>query len=156
MSKKKLAYTPTTDAGGVIVRKHNGHIEVLLFQDQEYDDWKLPKGHAEPNETLEQTAQREILEEVGVTNVYLHGLLDTLDLNELGIKHKFKDEVTRYNRFRKIALGKSKEKESGETFDMKAYAVYLLTEGSIAEKRELLANLKSRLTMKNKVLALEK
>ncbi|MFH0828718.1 MAG: recombinase family protein [Candidatus Kerfeldbacteria bacterium] len=82
-------------------------------------------------------------------------LLDTLDMNELGIKHKFKDEVARYNRFRKIALGKSKEKESGETFDMKAYAVYLLTEGSMTEKRELLANLKSRLTLKNKVLSLQ-
>jgi len=82
-------------------------------------------------------------------------LLDTLDMNELGIKHKFKDEVTRYNRFRKIALGKGKEKESEEAFDMKAYAVYLLTEGSMAEKRELLANLKSRLIMKNKTLSLE-
>lgn len=82
-------------------------------------------------------------------------LLDTLDMNELGVKHKFKDEVARYSKFRKIALGKSKEKEFGETFDMKAYAVYLLTEGSMAEKRELLANLKSRLTMKNKTLFLE-
>jgi hypothetical protein len=52
-------------------------------------------------------------------------------------------------------LGKSKEKEYEEAFDMKAYAVYLLTEGSMAEKRELLANLKSRLTMKNKILSLE-
>ena len=33
--------------------------------------------------------------------------------------------------------------------------IYLLTEWSMAEKRELLANLKSRLTMKNKVLTLE-
>lgn len=82
-------------------------------------------------------------------------LLDTLDMNELGIKHKFKDEVARYNKFRKIALGKSREKESVETFDMKAYAVYLLTEGSMAEKRELLANLKSKLTLKNKILFLE-
>jgi len=82
-------------------------------------------------------------------------ILDTLDMNELGIQPKFKDEVTRYNKFRRIALGKSKEKESGETFDMKAYAVYLLTEGSMAEKRELLANLKSRLVMKNKALTLE-
>ncbi|MFH1036785.1 MAG: recombinase family protein, partial [Patescibacteria group bacterium] len=83
-------------------------------------------------------------------------LLNTLDMNELGIKHKFKDEVARYNKFRRIALGKAREKEPiNETFDMKAYAVYLLTEGSMAEKRELLANLKSRLTMKNKVLALE-
>lgn len=83
-------------------------------------------------------------------------ILDTLDMNELGIKYKFKDEVARYNKFRKIALGKSKEKESGETFGMKTYAVYLLTEGLMAEKRELLANLKSRLTLKNKVLTLEK
>lgn len=83
-------------------------------------------------------------------------LLDTLDMNELGIKHKFKDEVARYNKFRRIALGKAREKElANETFDSKAYAIYLLTEGSITEKRELLANLKSRLTLKNKVLTLE-
>lgn len=84
-------------------------------------------------------------------------LLDTLDMNELGIKHKFKDEVARYNKFRRIALGKAREKEfANEIFDSKAYAIYLLTEGSIIEKRELLANLKSRLILKNKVLTLEK
>ncbi|TSC61903.1 MAG: Recombinase [Parcubacteria group bacterium Greene0416_14] len=32
-------------------------------------------------------------------------ILDTLDINELGIKQKFKDEIGRYNKFRKIALG---------------------------------------------------
>ncbi len=42
-----------------------------------------------------------------------------------------------------------------KAFDMKAYAIYLLTEGSMAEKRELLANLKSKLIMKNKTLSLE-
>jgi hypothetical protein len=81
-------------------------------------------------------------------------LLDTLDMNELGVKQKFKDEVARYNKFRKIALGKNKE--IGEIFDMKAYAIYLLTEGSMTEKRELLANLKSRLTLTQKVLRIEK
>jgi site-specific DNA recombinase len=80
-------------------------------------------------------------------------LLDSLDLNELGVKHAFADEVSRYNKFRKIALGKNAEKES-EVFDMKAYAIYLLTEGSMAEKRSLLANLKSRLTLTNKVLTI--
>jgi len=83
-------------------------------------------------------------------------ILDTLDISELGVRHKFKDEITRYNKFRRIALGKSKEKNpEPEEFDVKAYAVYLLTEGSINEKRDLLANLKSRLTLKNKVLALQ-
>ena len=57
---------------------------------------------------------------------------------------------------RRIALGKNREKETAETFDLKSYAIYLLTEGSMTEKRDLLANLKSRLTLKNKVLTLKK
>mgnify|MGYP001605520261 CR=1 FL=1 len=81
-------------------------------------------------------------------------ILDTLDMNELGIKQKFKDEISRYNKFRKIALGKGKEKSAPEEFDAKAYAIYLLTEGSIIEKRELLSNLKSRLILKDKVITL--
>ena len=80
-------------------------------------------------------------------------LLDSLDLNELGVKHAFADDVARYNKFRKIALGKNAEKEA-EVFDMKAYAIYLLTEGSMTEKRSLLANLESRLTLTNKTLAI--
>jgi len=82
-------------------------------------------------------------------------ILDTLDINELGVKQKFKDEITRYNKFRKIALGKSREQSTKlEIFDAKAYAVYLLTDGSITEKRELLSNLKSKLMLKNKVISL--
>ena len=82
-------------------------------------------------------------------------ILDTLDINELGVKEKFKDEISRYNKFRRIALGKSKEKHAeGEEFDAKSYAVYLLTEGSIIEKRELLSNLKSRLILKDKLITL--
>ena len=83
-------------------------------------------------------------------------ILDTLDINELGVKHKFKDEIDRYNKFRKIALGKNKESVLDlKEFDAKSYAIYLLTEGSVTEKRELLSNLKSRLILKNKVIALE-
>lgn len=83
-------------------------------------------------------------------------ILDTLDISELGIRHKFKDEITRYNKFRRIALGKSREKNpEPDEFDAKSYAVYLLTEGSITEKRELLSNLKSRLTLKDKTITIE-
>ena len=83
------------------------------------------------------------------------GMLDTLDMNELGIKQKFKDEITRYNKFRKVALGKSREQNGeSEIFDAKSYAVYILTEGTITEKRELLSNLKSRLMLKNRALSL--
>jgi site-specific DNA recombinase len=81
-------------------------------------------------------------------------IFDTLDISELGVRQKFKDEITRYNKFRRIALGKGKEKSEPEEFDAKAYAIYLLTEGSITEKRELLSNLKSRLILKNRLINL--
>ncbi|KKT82702.1 MAG: Recombinase [Candidatus Yanofskybacteria bacterium GW2011_GWA2_44_9] len=82
-------------------------------------------------------------------------ILDTLDMNELGIKQKFQDEIARYNKFRKIALGKSREQNTDlEIFDAKAYAIYILTEGAITEKRELLSNLKSKLMLKNRVISL--
>ena len=76
-------------------------------------------------------------------------------MNELGIKQKFKDEIARYNKFRKIALGKSREQNTElEIFNAKSYAVYILTEGAITEKRELLSNLKSKLMLKNRVISL--
>ncbi|KKR47175.1 MAG: Recombinase [Parcubacteria group bacterium GW2011_GWA2_40_8] len=83
-------------------------------------------------------------------------LLDALDIDELGVRHKFKEEITRYNKFRRIALGKNKEHIEPEEFDAKSYAIYLLTEGTISEKRELLANLRSRLILKDKIIALER
>ncbi len=92
--------------------------------------------------------EEEIIEQV-------IAILDTLDMNELGVKQKFKDEITRYNKFRKIALGKSREQGAEpETFDAKSYAVYILMEGTITEKRELLSNLKSKLVLKNRLISL--
>jgi hypothetical protein len=41
-----------------------------------------------------------------------------------------------------------------EVFDARAYAVYILGEGTITEKRELLSNLKSKLMLKNRVISL--
>lgn len=82
-------------------------------------------------------------------------IIDTLDISELGMKHKFKDEIARYNKFRKIALKNKTKEAEPDDFDLKSYAIYLLTEGSVTEKRELLGNLRSRLILKNKVLILQ-
>jgi site-specific DNA recombinase len=84
-------------------------------------------------------------------------ILDTLDVDELGVRQKFKDEIARYNKLRRIVLGKGKEKvDEPDAFDAKAYAKYILTEGTITEKRELLSNLKSRLTLQNRLISLKK
>jgi len=53
-------------AGGVVFRKTaKGNLRVLVAHRPQYDDWSLPKGKADPGETPEITAVREVLEETG-------------------------------------------------------------------------------------------
>lgn len=55
-------------AGGVVVRQGDGgHPELLLVHRPRYDDWTLPKGKAEPGESDEACALREVEEETGLT-----------------------------------------------------------------------------------------
>lgn len=84
-------------------------------------------------------------------------ILDEIDLDELGIQGQFKEEVERYYKFSKGVLGiKIDQFEQQKQTDIRNYAKYLLKEGSVIEKRELLANLQSKLTMKNKIIKMEK
>jgi 8-oxo-dGTP diphosphatase len=52
-------------AGGVIGRVGAG-VEVIVIHRPKYDDWSLPKGKAEPGETDEECAVREVEEETGL------------------------------------------------------------------------------------------
>lgn len=49
-------------AGGIVVRGGR----VLLVHRPKYDDWTFPKGKAEPGETDEECALREVAEETGL------------------------------------------------------------------------------------------
>lgn len=53
-------------AGGFVWREKHGEWQVLLVHRPRYDDWSLPKGKADPGETPEETAQREVEEETGI------------------------------------------------------------------------------------------
>jgi 8-oxo-dGTP pyrophosphatase MutT (NUDIX family) len=53
-------------AGGVLRRVGDSGPEVLLVHRPRYDDWTFPKGKAEPGETDEECARREVEEETGV------------------------------------------------------------------------------------------
>ncbi len=68
-----------THAGGVVVRRTNDQIEVLLVRSSTTpSQWVIPKGHVESGESLEQAARREVREETGVDA----GVLGPLDAVE--------------------------------------------------------------------------
>lgn len=69
-----------TTSGGVIVRKSqtDGKLQVLLVQDAK-DRWTIPKGHIEEGETPRQTAEREIVEETGLTEMEIRDHLGKVD-----------------------------------------------------------------------------
>ncbi|MHB8877433.1 MAG: NUDIX hydrolase, partial [Myxococcaceae bacterium] len=54
-------------AGGVVVREHDGVLEVAVIQPRGREAVALPKGHVDPGESPEQAAQREVTEETGLT-----------------------------------------------------------------------------------------
>lgn len=70
---KEVKYLREISAGGVVYQKINNKIEFLMIQDR-FSRWSLPKGHQEENETLEETALREIEEETGIIGKVIDNL----------------------------------------------------------------------------------
>jgi DNA invertase Pin-like site-specific DNA recombinase len=81
-------------------------------------------------------------------------LVDKIDLDDLGVKTKIEQEIFRFNKFRIGVLGQKNKIHTTE-IDIRNYAKYLLREGTITEKRELLSFLKSKLLLKDKKIVLE-
>jgi len=83
-------------------------------------------------------------------------LIDNLDINELGIKHQFNDEIERYYKFSKGVLGVAGvDFDKQKDIDIRNYAKYVLREGTIIEKRDVLRCLESKLMVRNKQLSLK-
>ena len=53
-------------AGGLVVRHGVAGPEVLVVHRRKYGDWTFPKGKAEPGESDEDCARREVSEETGL------------------------------------------------------------------------------------------
>lgn len=64
-------------AGGVVFRRGENGIELLMIQDPK-SRWTIPKGHVEEGERLEQTALREVEEETGLKNLKIRDKLDKI------------------------------------------------------------------------------
>lgn len=80
-------------------------------------------------------------------------LMEKIDIDEIGIKQKLKEEVERFKKFQRVLLGKTTQ-VIVEDVDIRNYAKYLLREGKDVEKRELLGCLKSRIFLREKEIGL--
>lgn len=86
----------------------------------------------------------------------LIGIVDKMDINTIGIKQKLEKEMGRFNHFRNKVLGITEEEQAKQnSLDLRAYAKYLLKEGTIEEKRELMQSFKSKLVLIDKKVVLE-
>jgi len=72
------------------------------------------------------------------------------------MKMKLEEEIRRFNKLQKIVRGSSNDKLEETDVNIREYAKYLLKEGAVSDKRELLANLRSRIIYKDKTLTLVK
>jgi phosphohistidine phosphatase SixA/8-oxo-dGTP pyrophosphatase MutT (NUDIX family) len=64
--------TPLIQAAGAVLwrKSENSQLEIAIIHRPRYDDWSLPKGKVENNESHIATAYREVLEETGYTSTF--------------------------------------------------------------------------------------
>ena len=85
----------------------------------------------------------------------LANIMDQIDLDTVGMKEKIKAEIERHKKFQSGVLGIKEKNIKVADVDIRNYAKYLLRDGTIAEKRELLLCLRSKILMGNKKVWLE-
>ncbi len=82
-------------------------------------------------------------------------ILDIISLDEIGMKDRIRTEIESHNEFQESVLGREvKEKVKIKEVDIRNYAKHILRKKPLYEKRELLSHLRSKLTLKDKVLSL--
>lgn len=84
----------------------------------------------------------------------LVALIEKVEVEEKFIKQKFDQEQARMAVFQKQFYGTKMVKSEIE-YDPKKFTEHILTEGTVEEKREMLANLKGKLLLTNKVVSVE-
>ena len=80
--------------------------------------------------------------------------MDNIDLDEIGMKEKIKDEIERHKKFNVGVLGLEEKSIRVADVDIRNYAKHVLRSGSITEKRELLGCLRSKLTLAKKEITI--
>ena len=77
--RRKESIVREVSAGGVVFKRQDKMFYFALMKDS-YDKWAFPKGHVEGDETLEEAAARETLEELGLDEIRLLDYLGKIDI----------------------------------------------------------------------------
>ncbi len=87
----------------------------------------------------------------------LTALIDHIDLDELGMRGRLEEEVSRFKKFSSGVLRQSTERTAEvNRVDVRQYAKYILKEGTKDDKHELLGCLKSKIILSDGNIQLEK
>ena len=82
-------------------------------------------------------------------------LIEQVKISEKSMRNKIKEEVSQIKKFNQLLLGIEQD-ISVSSIDIQNYAKFILKEGSIDEKRELLGCLNGKIVLKDKKLGLVK
>ena len=83
----------------------------------------------------------------------LTSLIDQVEIDEIGARKVIEAEVARYNKLQ-AATQHPNEKLKAKEMDIRRYAKYLLENGSVQEKRDLLEYMRGKIVMKDKKIGL--
>jgi len=83
--------------------------------------------------------------------VAFQNMADKLELNKVELNEKMNIEIQRFKKLQAMFLGKKKS-EKIDPVDLRDYAKFVLSEGSILEKRAVLGSIQNEIFLKNKTI----
>ena len=121
-------------------KQKNGNIHRYVYYGcTKYNDKSCRCGYINEEELIEQFAK----------------LMDKIELDEIGMKEKIKMEIERHKKFQLAMLSEKTAQVKISDLDIRNYAKYILRDGTIYEKRELLGCLKSRILLSNREIRIK-
>ena len=116
-------------------KQQNGNVHRYVYYGCcRFQDKNCKSGYMREEDLIEQLAK----------------LMDEIALDEIGMKERIKAEIEQHKKFESGLLGvKSKAVKVGDV-DVRNYAKYVLRDGTIFAKRELLSCLRSKIVMAKK------
>ena len=120
-------------------QKNGNKHHYVYYVCTKFNDKHCPCGYIREEELIEQLA----------------GILDTIALDEIGMKEKIRAEIEAHNAFQQSVLGLKADKIKVKEIDIRNYAKHILRNRPIEEKRTLLDNLRSKLILREKTILLQ-